>query len=191
MRPISLLFPICVILSVTLAAPLEAAEVVLTPEFRSIQLRGGGSVTVRPGASQRVTIVEGNSQVTRFSVDRNGQLRIDACVNRCPRHYALRIEIHSPSMPDAAISGGGTITASAGFRPQDRLSAAVSGGGQIDVRSVSAANLSAAVNGGGRVLTGRSSTLSGAVNGGGEIRYASTGKVSTVVNGGGTVRRAE
>lgn len=183
MRSMLFLLPLAVA-----AVPAVAAEVVPVPAFKSVQLRGGGSVVVRPGP-QSVTIVAGSTQFTSLRVDHRGQLRIDACNERCPRNYDLRIEIRSPQVPDLAINGGGSIAAAPGFAPQGQLSAAISGGGQIDVRAVAASNVSAAVNGGGEVLTGSSSSLSAAVNGGGEVRYAGTPHVSSVVNGGGRVVR--
>ena len=81
------------------SAPALAFENVPVPAFHSIQLRGGGEVIVRPGPAQQVTIVEGSSQFTRIYSVRNGELRIDACNNRCPQHYRLRVEIRSPRMP--------------------------------------------------------------------------------------------
>ena len=179
------------IFALATAAPVAAAEVVPVPEFRTVQLRGGGNVVIRPGPAQQVTIVSGSTQVTRVRVDDRGQLKIDACNNRCPNRYDLRIEIRSPSLPDLAITGGGSITATPGFAPQRDLSAAISGGGQIDARPVRVSNVSAAVNGGGKILTGQSLNLSAAVNGGGEVRYAGSPHVSSVVNGGGAVRRGD
>ncbi|CAN5115982.1 MAG: DUF2807 domain-containing protein [Pseudomonadota bacterium] len=173
------------------AIPAFAAETVPTPAFDTVQLRGGGSVTVRPGPVQRVTIVNGSTQFTSLRVERSGQLRIDACNARCPRNYDLRIVIEGPTAIDAAITGGGSIAFAPGFRPESDLSVAISGGGQIDARSVQAANISAAINGGGRILAGRPSRLSAAVNGGGEVRYAGSPHVSSVVNGGGAVHRAD
>ena len=114
-------------------APALAAEAVPVPAFRSLELRGGGNVLVRPGPVQRVTIVSGSSGVTRIRVERDGQLRIDACNARCPRLYRLVVEVESPSLPDVAVSGGGRIAAASGFRPQRRISAAVHGGGEIAV----------------------------------------------------------
>lgn len=171
--------------------PAAAAETVPVPAFRSVQLRGGGEVVVRPGAHQRVMIINGSSQFTSFAVDRDGRLAIDACNDRCPQRYDLRIEIVTPSAPDAAISGGGLIRFDEGFAPAGHLAIAVSGGGQVDARAVPAANLSAAVNGGGRVLAGPSTNLSAAVSGGGEVRYAGSPRVSSVVNGGGLVRKGD
>ena len=169
-------------------APAIAAEYVPVGGFRSVELRGGGEVTLRPGPQQRVTIVEGSSQVTRFRVRHDGKLQIDACNQQCPRHYRLRIEIQSPRVPDVGISGGGSIRAAGGFASQRQVSAAVNGGGAIDLRAVDASDVSAAVNGGGRVVVRPRRTLSAAVNGGGEIRYLGNPQVSMAVHGGGLVR---
>ena len=186
MRPMLFLLPLTIA-----AVPAVAAEVVAVPEFRTVQVRGGGSVVVRPGPAQRVTIVEGSTQFTRVRVTANGELRIDACNERCPQRYDLRIEIVSPRVPDAAITGGGAITIAPGYAPEGDFSAAISGGGRIDARALRATNVSAAVNGGGQVLAGPSSHLSAAVNGGGEVRFAGNPHVSSVVSGGGSVRRGQ
>jgi hypothetical protein len=173
------------------AVPAVAAETVPVFAFKTVQLRGGGTLVIRPGPAQRVTIVNGSTQFTRVRIDDRGQLKIDACNDRCPRHYNLRIEVVSPRAPDAAISGGGAISFAPGFGSQGQLSVAVSGGGSIDARAIRAANVNAAVNGGGRVLTGHSSHLSAAVNGGGEVRYAGSPHVSSAVHGGGIVHRGD
>ena len=170
------------------AAPAVALESVSVPDFRSIQLRGGGDVTVRPGPVQRVTILDGSTQFTTFRVERNGQLRSDACTGRCPRHYRLRIEIQSPRVPDLAVSGGGAIRAADGFAAEDQLSAAVNGGGSIDARAVAAGSVSAAVNGGGHISVYPRRSLNAAVNGGGEVRYRGNPQVTMAVRGGGAVR---
>src|ERR1700755_2950060 len=95
--------------AVALAAPTFAAEVVSVPQFRAIELRGGGAVSVAPGPVQRVSIIEGSSQFTHMRVEREGQLRIDTCDERCPPQYRLRVEIQSPFVPDLGVSGGGAI----------------------------------------------------------------------------------
>jgi hypothetical protein len=173
------------------AAPLAAAETVSVPAFRTVQLRGGGNVELRPGPVQRVTIINGSTQFTSFRVERDGDLKIDACNDRCPRNYDLQIVIESPRAPNAAVDGGGAITAAPGFAPQEQLSVAVNGGGRIDLRSVSASRFNAAVNGGGKVLLGPSSAIAAAVNGGGDIRYAGNPAVSMAVRGGGSVSRGD
>lgn len=170
------------------SAPLVAAEQVPVSPFRSVELRGGGDVTLRPGPTQQVTIVEGSSQVSRIYVARHGELRIEACDNRCPRHYRLRVEIQSPSVPDVAIAGGGAIRALGGFRPQGEVAVAVDGGGAIDLRSIDAGHVTAAVNGGGVISVRPRSQLTAAVNGGGDIRYWGDPQVTMAVQGGGSVR---
>jgi len=175
--------------ALTAAVPALAQENVGVPAFRSVELRGGGEVVVRPGPVQRVAIMEGSSAVTRFYVERGGQLRIDVCDNNCPRHYRLRVEIQSPAAPDLAISGGGAIHTAGGFAPQAQLSVAVRGGGLIDARSVVAAVVDAAVQGGGSIAVNARSSLEAAVQGGGEVRYLGNPEVTSAISGGGAVHR--
>ena len=172
------------------SAPAFAVENIPVPEFRSVELRGGGVVTVAPGPAQRVTIVDGSSQFTSVRVERDGKLRIDTCNERCPHLYRLRVQIQSPRVPDLAISGGGQITTANGFRPQSQLSAAVLGGGRIDASSVEAGTVSAAIHGGGELLVRARASLSAAVNGGGLVRYWGNPAVTMAVRGGGAVRQA-
>jgi hypothetical protein len=176
-------------LALAISAPVLATEVVPVPQFRSVELRGGGDVSIVPGPVQRVTIINGSSAFTRMYVEREGQLRIDACNERCPRNYNLRIRIESPQVPSVAIAGGGTITAASGFAPQRNLAAAIKGGGTIDLRAVDAAEVSAAVNGGGDIFVRPRATLAAAVRGGGDIHYSGNPQVSMAVSGGGDVRR--
>ena len=169
------------------SAPVIAAEIVPVAPFRSVELRGGGEVTLRAGPQQRVTIVEGSSAVSRIYVARDGELRIDACNDRCPRHYLLRVEIQAPRVPDVAIAGGGSIRAAEGFPSEGQVAAAVHGGGSIDLRSVAASEVTAAVNGGGLINVRPSARLTAAVNGGGSIRYWGNPSVTMAVHGGGSV----
>lgn len=177
------------VLAFAFSVPAAATEVVPVQPFRSVELRGGGEVTLVPGPAQRVTILNGSGRFTHVYMRRDGQLRIDACNEQCPQHYNLQIRIESPRAPDVAIAGGGSIVASPGFAPQGQLSAAINGGGMIDVRSVVAADVSAAVNGGGRILVQPRAKLSAAMHGGGDIRYNGDPQVSMAVSGGGNVGR--
>ena len=169
------------------SAPGIAAEYVSVPQFRSAELRGGGDVTLRSGPAQRVTILEGSSQVSRIYVA-SGQLRIEACNGHCPRNYRLRVEIQSPQVPDLAIEGGGSIRAVSGFPVQRNVAVAVDGGGHIDLREIDASDVTAAVNGGGRISVRPRAQLTAAVNGGGDIRYWGNPEVTMAVHGGGMVR---
>jgi hypothetical protein len=185
MRSIAPIFALAFVAS----APVLAAEVVPVPAFQSVELRGGGNVLVVPGPVQRVTIVRGSTEFTRIYMRDKGQLRIDACNERCPRNYPLEVRIESPNVPGVAISGGGTIRAASGFATQRQLSAAIRGGGTIDLRSVRSADAAAAVNGGGDIFVAPRDSLSAVVNGGGDVHYRGNPRVSMVVRGGGNVSR--
>lgn len=186
MRHLAALLPIALLA----ATPLAAAEPVAVPAFRSVELRGGGTVVIRPGPAS-VTIRKGSAAFTSFRVDFQGQLKIDACNERCPRNYDLDIEIHYPTVLPVAVKGGGTIVAESGFGPQREVVAGIAGGGTIDLRSVSSSTAAAGVDGGGRILFGPSRSLAAAVNGGGEILYSGNPQVTTAIRGGGTVERGE
>ena len=175
---------------VALPAQTHAAEVIPTPAFRTVDLRGGGDVTIVPGPVQRVTIVSGSSQYTHIYLWKEGQLRIDACNSRCPRNYPLQIRIESPTVPAVAIEGGGTIVAARGFAPQAHVEAAIHAGGTIDLRAVDAKNVAAAINAGGDIYVRPRSTLSAAVRAGGDIHYSGNPQVSMAVVDGGTVSRS-
>jgi len=177
--------------ALVVAVPTLAAEVVPVPAFRSVELRGGGEVSIRPGPVQRVTIIEGSVRISRFRIERDGKLQIDECNGNCPRQYRLRVDILSPYAPDVAIAGGGLIHAASGFPAQRQLSAAIMGGGKIDMLAVSAGTVNAAVQGGGLIAVRPRSNLSAAVDGGGEIRYAGNPAVSSAINGGGAVHRID
>lgn len=174
--------------AIAVSAPALATEIVPLSHFNSVELRGGGTVTLVPGSTERVTILEGSSQISRLNVEREGQLVIDTCKGDCPHSYRLSVEIQAPRVPDLAVSGGGRIAVSNGFASQRQLSAAVNGGGLVDARAVEAGNVSAAVNGGGELLVRARGILSGAVNDGGHVRYWGSPQVTTAIQGGGSVR---
>jgi hypothetical protein len=171
------------------AAPAFATEVVPVPQFRSVELRGGGAVTVVPGPAERVTIVEGSSQFTHMRVDESGKLVIDTCAERCPINYRMLVEIRSPMVPVLAIRGGGVITAGQGFGQQSTLTVAVSGGGAIDTRAVRAQAATAAVSGGGEIKLTAARALTAAVRGGGLVRFWGNPQVTSAIHGGGAVLR--
>jgi hypothetical protein len=167
-----------------------AAEVVPLGHFDAVGLEGGGHVTVKYGPQQRVTLLKGSSQYTRLRVEHGHSLNIAACNERCPHQYDLEIEIETPVLEAAAISGGGDIVARGGFPNAESFSAAVNGGGDIDARAVSARTVHAAVSGGGGIHVTATATLNAAVSGGGEIVYSGNPQVNEAVNGGGSVERA-
>lgn len=169
------------------ATPAAAQGPVAVPSFDSIQLEGGGHVTVRHGPTQRVTLVRGTTEMTRFTVER-GRLEIDACVRSC-RDYDLEVEIVTPDIEGLAIQGGGAIRVEGAFPVRDALAVAVMGGGSIDARRIVASDVAAAISGGGMIRTHARDHLAASINGGGVIRYAGEPERSISINGGGNVHR--
>jgi hypothetical protein len=173
-----------------LAAGVASAQTAVPlAHFSSIELRGGGHVVLRHGGQQRVTILKGSTQYTSFKMEGPDKLVIDACNSDCPMQYDLEIDIVTPDVRAVAISGGGRVESAAGFPAQGAITAAVNGGGHIDLRSVAAENGTAAVDGGGHIEIRTSGHLTAAVNGGGRILYVGNPQVTTAIDGGGSVQR--
>ena len=178
-----------VIATLSLPAQVSAAQPIAVPQFRSVELSAGGDLSIVRGPVQRVTLLNGSTDLTSFRVMRDGRLEISThCDRRCPREYNLRIQIESPTVPDIAVEAGGTIRVAPGFAPQRQLSAAINAGGTIDARAVPASEVSAAVNAGGDIYVRPSERLSAAVHAGGDIHYSGNPQVSMAVSGGGDVR---
>ncbi|MGN6514458.1 MAG: GIN domain-containing protein [Rhizomicrobium sp.] len=164
-------------------------ETIAVGPFRSVELRGGGQVTIHRGDSQRVTLNRGSEQYTSFRIEDGNRLVIDACNTSCPNgEYDLRIDLATPDIRGVAIEGGGEIDGAADL-PARNLSAAVNGGGRIDMRSVHAETVNAAVSGGGHIQIFATDKLRAAVSGGGRIEYWGNPQVSSAISGGGDVRQ--
>ena len=181
---------VCAAAALLTSVPVNAAEVVPLAHFDGVGLRGGGRVTLKFGPEQKVTLLKGSTQYTRFRIEHGGGLSIDACDDNCPSHYDLEIEIVSPNISAIAVEGGGSIKAEGSFPARGRLAVAISGGGEIDARAEPANAVDAAVNGGGAIKVAATGQLNAAVNGGGEIVYWGNPRVSQAVSGGGAIRRA-
>lgn len=168
------------------ATSASAQTPVAVAQFDQIELRGGGSVTVRQGEARRVTMVRGDSSLTRFRVV-GDRLIIDACIRSCS-DYDLEVEIVVPSVEAVAITGGGVIRAQSGFAPRRALALAVNGGGLLDFGAVDATEVAAAVRGGGQIRTRARASLAASVQGGGLVTYWGDPRVTSSVQGGGAVR---
>jgi hypothetical protein len=167
----------------------DTAETVAVPAFKAVELNDGGHVTVRHGATQRVTLIEGSLQYTRF-VMRDHTLRIENCYVRCPRDYRLRIEIVTPSVLGLAVNDGGIVRAEGAFPEQDSVAAAVSDGGIVDARAVPAKSVAAAISDGGRVLVTARTNLAAHIQDGGHITYwGNPQNVAKAISDGGAVTR--
>jgi len=171
------------------AAPLAAAAQTVMPtgRFTSVQLRGGGTISIRQGPVQRVTLVSGDPQVAGFDVDRDGQLIISSCRHTCWGNQHLDVDIETPVLDGVRIDGGGHIVARGAFPAQRAVSAVIHGGGDIDMKDVPAQAASAAIHGGGKIQVAAQSSLSAEIFGGGSIRYLGQPAVSSSIHGGGTI----
>ena len=170
-----------------LVTPVLADTVVPVGSFNRVALNGGGRVTLRHGATQKVTLIKGSTAHTSFKVRGDGELDIDACDMMCPHTYDLEIEIVSPDIRGASINGGGEIRTDGSFPVQSGFSAAINGGGEIDIRAIRAGKAAASIQGGGKILITATSALAASVSGGGEIVYRGNPALTQSIQGGGEV----
>lgn len=167
-----------------------AETVVPVDRFNAVELHGGGTITIRQAAVQRVTVIEASSDRARVEVvDRGdgGKLILAPCRGACwgPNHFDVLVE--TPVMSSVAIMGGGHIVAEGNFAPQGAVSAVIHGGGIIDLKTMPAQSASATIHGGGRIFVAAQNALSASINGGGAIRYVGQPTVNTSIHGGGSV----
>ena len=157
------------------------------PSFRSIELRGGGTVTVRHGPVGRVAVRSGGaSRAIRYEGE---TLVIDRCRRPCPAGHRIEVEVTAPRLAGLAVTDGGTIQLVDSFPPQAEVAAAVSSGGTIDIRRLGAGHVTAAVSQGGRILASAGRELTAAVLDGGLVTYWGNPKVTSSVRRGGAVVR--
>jgi hypothetical protein len=171
------------------AVPAAAQTPVQVPAFDSVELRGGGTVTIRHGARQSVTLVSGDTGTSRFDVDGEGRLTITACRDSC-RDYRLRVEIVTPDIEGLGIRGGGSIRTEGDFPYRDALAAGVHGGGNLDTSAIEAGTVTAGIQGGGSIRTHARDRLVAGIQGGGSVRYLGDPQVTSGINGGGSVSPA-
>ena len=170
-------------------APVAAQTVVPVEPFRSIELRGGGTVIINHGPTQGVTVLKGSLDYTRFKIADGRSLVIDRCDIRCPRGYDLQIEIVTPDIVGLLVTDGGTIQIRAGFPPKTEIEAAVRDGGAIDIRSMVVDRVTASVKEGGVILTIPQIALSASVVNGGTINYWGDAHVESSVRSGGDISK--
>jgi hypothetical protein len=176
-----------------IAAPAVANAQTTVPvdKFDSVELHGGGLITIRQGPVQRVTIIHGDPAIARIEVterDHGGKLIISPCRGSCWNwHNELEVQVETPDLGAVAIHGGGKILAEGPFRPRAAVSAAIHGGGVIDVKAMPSQSTSAEIHGGGKILVAAQTSLSAEIFGGGSIRYLGQPAVSTSIHGGGSV----
>lgn len=171
-------------------APAQAQTPVDVPAFDSVELEGGGTVTIRHGPTQRVTLIRGDLATSDFSVDDDGRLTIRACRRSCA-DYRLEVEIVTPAIDAVAIEGGGHLTAEGNFPARDRFAIAINGGGSINMAAVESDDVAAAIRGGGIITANARRNLAASIRGGGAIRYLGGPSVASSIQGGGVVEPAD
>ena len=187
MRKLLLAFTF-VCLAISSAAPVPA-QTVSVSQFSSIEVQDGGVVILRHGPKHQVTLVKGSADYSKIKTDDRGVLIIEKCKSRCPRGYALEVEVVSPSFESLTVNDGGTIRTAGSFPRAERLSVAVANGGVIDTRSIIANNVSASVREGGAIFTRAELSMKASVFNGGAITYWGKAEVKTSVEGGGVVSK--
>ncbi|HEU4889045.1 MAG TPA: hypothetical protein VFV49_14265, partial [Thermoanaerobaculia bacterium] len=85
-------------LSAVLSSSGAAQTDIPVQQFRSIELHHGGTVIVRHGPAQRVTIRTGDLRSTRVRLATGQRLVIENCNPDCPRNYRLQMEIITPEL---------------------------------------------------------------------------------------------
>ena len=178
--------------AVLAAAPALASAATVAPvdRFNALELHGGGTVTIRQAAVQRVTVIEATSHRAQVEVvDRGdgGKLILAPCRGVCWGPNRFEVLVETPVMSSVSIMGGGHIVAEGNFAPQGAVSAVIHGGGVIDLKTMPAQSASAAIHGGGKIVVAAQNSLSASIAGGGQIRYLGQPTVSTSIHGGGSV----
>ncbi len=155
--------------------------------FTGVELHGGGTINIRQGPVQRVTLVSGDPAEARFEVDSHGRLIASPCRHSCFGMRHFEVDIETPDLNAVAIYGGGHISAKGAFPTTSAMSVAIHGGGDIDVRDVPAQATSVEIHGGGKIFVTAQNSLAAAIHGGGAIHYAGHPAVNSDIRGGGSV----
>jgi hypothetical protein len=166
------------------------AEDVSVGHFDQVELDGGGHVQVKYGPVQKVTLLKGSTQYTKFAIRHDKQLEIKACQWHCPADYSVDVEIVTPFINGASIDGGGHIVIASGFPAQHDLAAAIDGGGSLNLDALTADVVNAAIDGGGHIQVSAKQSLRASIDGGGLITYRGDPQVMSAIDGGGAVTRA-
>lgn len=161
----------------------------LTASFKSIELRNGGTVTLIHGASQSVTMLEGDLSQASISVRDDGRLVIDRCPGECPGRHEFQVQVVTPALAAINVAEGGTIQSRGEFPRQAQIGVGVSQGGTIDLRSMALANVTASVYSGGRIFLKPQDALSATVEQGGIITYWGDAVVKSSVEHRGIVTK--
>ncbi len=177
--------------AVALPGAAMAETVVPVGKFTGVELHGGGLIRIEKAAVQRVTLVQGNPADARFEVNSRGELTVSPCRGFCMGRGRFEVLIETPELESVGIFGGGRITAEGAFPAKGKVSAAIHGGGDIDMRAVPADAAAASIHGGGQIKVSAQRSLAASIAGGGAIRYLGHPAVASSIFGGGSISPLE
>lgn len=191
--------------------PQSAVETNLE-SFEGVELRGGGDITIRQGASHSF---ENTGSANAWEIGVLDDHLILSCPGKCNdwKRQDRTAIITLPNLEDVALKGGGDIVIEGEFPNADELNIAlmgggdikvtgyfpsadevniaISGGGDIDAFNVNAKEANIAIKGGGDITVSARDELNVSILGGGDIKYRGNPEISKSILGGGTVRPAQ
>lgn len=135
----------------------------------------------------------------------DGKLRIESD-ERLRSNSGITVNIKSPALKGASISGSGRIIITGIETPQfhasisgsgtiqasgtsEHVNATISGSGNIDLLKLPSMNASASISGSGLIQVDARQSLNAHISGSGSIRYAGDPTVSKHISGSGSVSK--
>jgi hypothetical protein len=162
------------------ASPALAGQVISVGAFSAVEVSDGAHVIIRHGA-QRVTMVKGSTEFSRFEV-RDGVLHLITCEGwHCPRHYSFEVEVVMPDINAIEASDGAAIETQGDFPAQASINIKATDGGDIDARTLAAANVNAKASDGGNLKIHPRKSMQAHAEDGGNIDYWGNPTVTRLV----------
>jgi hypothetical protein len=180
--PVSLIPALATLLS---TASAQSADLPANANFQSIELHGGGIVTLRHGPVRRVTFAEGSA--LRPLREEDGRLIIDRCQSDCRGRHRVKLEVETPTIARIAVNDGGIIQLEGAFPAQAALAVAVANGGVVDARALESGRITAGVSSGGRIMVRSRGELDATISDGGVVTYWGQPRVRSSIRRGGAV----
>ncbi|HEU0027953.1 MAG TPA: head GIN domain-containing protein [Ktedonobacterales bacterium] len=176
--------------------------------FTGVALRGAGTLTIRQGNTESLTITTDDNLLPLLtSTVNNGVLELSGKERTIPRPTdgikwdvtvknlnsvsltgagIVNVENLNTSSLDTKISGAGTMNVSGRASAQ---SISVTGAGNYNGRNFTAPTATVNISGAGNAFVNASEALDATVSGAGVVTYYGTPKVTQHISGAGTVRQ--
>jgi hypothetical protein len=180
------------------------------PSFTSVELRGTGTVDVRRGSPQQVTVRGDDNVVPLVTTEVDGSTLVVAEKDgNFTTKQPLVIEVVAPELGSSILSGAGTMNVTGVSGPSfdaslpgtgkldvdgsvDTLTATVAGAGSAQLEHLVAGAATVSVSGVGSVHVHATDSLTASVPGAGSVLYdGHPAQVTTNVTGVGSVTAAD